>query len=129
MAIDLLQFPASRPCPAMRVLRISCSRSVKIAVRLLSCTDFFNQSIDIGFQLRIWLDIQSVSCALNHLINVGVIEGITGRSFVLHHLAPEHRASPFEVVDALCLLVLLKGKRDRNFAVNLQAWRPESIVE
>ena len=109
----------------MRVLRINCARGIEIAVRLLCCANLLNQSVDVGFELGIWLDVQSVSRTLDHLIDVGVVEGITGRSFVLQRLSPERRGGPLEVVDALCLFVLLKGEGDGNSAVNLEAWRAQ----
>ena len=129
VAVDFLHFPTLRAGPAMRMFRINRARGVEVAIGFLRRSDFRNQSINIGFEFRIWLNVQRISSALDHFINVSVIEGIPWRRFVRNLFTSQRRGSTLKVINALCLFVLFEGERNRNLPIDFQTWRPESVVE
>src|ERR1017187_1808736 len=102
---------------------------VEVAVRLLRRGDLLDQSIDVGVELGIWMNAEGVGGALDHFVDVSVVEGIRRIFVVVERLARKRLGGADEIIDASGLLIFLKGERDGDGAVGLDAGRPESVVD
>ena len=129
VAVHRLPDPALVPRPAVRVLRIDGPRGVEVAVLLLGGGDLRDQGVEVRLQLRIRLDAQRVGGALDHLVDVGVVEGIAGRLLVRERLPPQDGPRPLEVVDPLRFLAHLEGEGDGDRPIHLDAREPEGVVK
>jgi hypothetical protein len=129
VAVHLLADPALITRPAVRAHGVDGPGRVEVAVLLLGGGDLLDETVQVRFQLGIGLDAQRVGGALDHLVDVGVVEGIPGGRLVLERLALEDLGRSLEVVDPLRLLALLEGERDRHRPVDLDARQPERVVE
>jgi hypothetical protein len=127
VAVDLLQLPAPLSRPAMRMLGIDGAGRIEVAVALLGGRDLRDEPVQVGLQLRVRAHAERVGGALDHLIEVGVVEGIARRRLVGERLAPQDRGGALEVVDALRLLALLEGERHAHRPVGLDARQPERV--
>ncbi len=66
----------------MWFLRVNGARSVKISIRLLCRGDLIYHAVNITLELRVRLNVQRISGALNDFVDIGVVEGISGRRLV-----------------------------------------------
>ena len=129
VAVVALEYPALRPGPAMRILRIDRARRVDVAVRLLRGGDLRDQAVDVGVELRIGTDAERVRRAFDHLVEVGFVERITGRPLVDVRSPRSTLAARSNIFDAARQLALLECGRNAHGAVGLDARRPEHVVE
>ena len=129
VAVLLLELPALLARPVVRALGVDGARGVEVAVRLLGGRDLRDERVEVGLELRVGLHAQGVGRPLDHLVDVGVVEGIAGGGLVLERLAAEGGRGALEVVDALRLLALLEGERDGHRAVHLDPRQPEAVGE
>ena len=129
VAVDSLQNPALRAGPRVRMRGIDGAGGVEISVLLLRRADLFDESVDVSFELGIGINTERVGRALDHFINVGVVEWIRRIFVILKWLAAQRLGSANEVVDAPGLFVFLECERNGDFAIDLDARRPESVVD
>jgi hypothetical protein len=66
---------------------------------------------------------------LDHFVDVGVVEWISGRRLVGHRLPPQHRGCALEIVEAAGLLAFLKCEGNGHLPIGLDAGEPERVVE
>ena len=93
VAVHLLQFPALRAGPGVRVGGIDGAGGVEVAVRLLRRGDLRDQAVDVGFELGIGLHAERVGGALDDLVEVGVVERIARRRLVRRRSSPRSAAA------------------------------------
>src|SRR5215510_10344437 len=129
MTVHLFLLPSFLSCPLVRMLGINRASGVKVTVRLLGRADLCDQAVEIRFELRVGVNAERVRSAFEHFVDVGVVEGVAGRLLVLKLLAAERGCGALEVINALRLLAFLEGEGDRHCTVNLDARRPEDVVE
>src|SRR5215470_12879309 len=129
VAVHLLQHPTLRSGPSVRAGGIYRARGVKVAVRLLGRADLRNQSVEISLQLGVGMNTERIRGAFEHFVRIGVVEGVAGRALVLERLASERRGGALEIIDALRLFALLEGKGNGHRPIDLDARRPEDVVE
>ena len=129
VAVVALEHPPLGTGPAMRILRIDRARRVDVAVGLLRGGDLRDQSVDVGIELRIGRDAERIRRAFDHLVEIGFVERIAGRTRVDVRVAAQHRGGALEQVDAAGQLALLERRRNARGAVDLDARRPELVVE
>src|SRR5262252_1167900 len=75
------------------------------------------------------MNAERIRSAFQHFVRIGVVEGVAGRALVLESLASERRGGALEIIDALRLLTLLEGKGNGHRPIDLDARRPEDVVE
>src|SRR5215510_10907541 len=75
------------------------------------------------------MNAERIRSAFEHFVWIGVVEGVAGRALVLESLASERRGGALEVVNALRLLALLEGEGNGHRPIDLDARRPEDVVE
>ena len=129
VAVVALEHPPLGAGPAMRILRIDRARRVDVAVGLLRGRDLRDQSVDVGIELRIGRDAQRIRRALDHLVEIGFVERIAGRPLVDVAIAAQHRGGALEQLDAAGQLALLERRRNARGAIDLDARRPELVVQ
>ena len=96
---------------------------VQVSVGLLGGGDLGDYAVGGFFQGRIGISGQRVRGALQHLVDIGVVE-VDAAEFALHQSAGLR-----EVVDPAGLFAPLKVVRQRFPTVGLQPRRPEPIAE
>ena len=96
----------------------------QIAVGLLRLGDDVDHGVEIVVELRIVVDGQRVAGSLDHLVGVGIIEREVAAMLTL-----DQSGSNREVVETAVHLALMEGGGDRDRAVDLDAGRPETIVQ
>jgi hypothetical protein len=129
VAIDALQFPAHRAGPRVGMQGIDGAGGVEVAVLFLRGGDARDQAIDVGIELGVGMHAEGIAGGLDHLVEVAVVEGIAGGLLIGEGLAAQHHGGAVEVADAAGLLVLFEGEGDGDGAVDLDARRPEEVVE
>src|SRR5204863_6073990 len=127
MAIDGFEHPALGAGPAVGAQRVDGAGGVQVPVLLLGSRDLGYEVVDVGFELRVGRDGEGVGGAFDDLVDVGVVEGVTGWSMVLEGLATKGFGGAEEIVDAAGLFILLESEGDGDFAVGLDAGRPEGV--
>src|SRR6266542_2112574 len=75
------------------------------------------------------MDTQGVACSLDYLVRIRIIKRVTRGFRVLERLSLQCRGGSFEVVDAAGLATFLKGKGNRDCAIDFDSGRPEVVVE
>ena len=75
-------------------------------------------------ELRIVVDGQRVGGSLDHLVGVGIVEREVAAMLTL-----DQSGGNREVVETAVHLALMEGGGNRNRAVDLDAGRPETIVQ
>ena len=78
--------PTGLACPAVRMLRILSTGSVKVAIGFLGAANHSNHGIHVGFQLLVWIGLKQVARTFNRLVGVGVVKRIPHHSVNLKHL-------------------------------------------
>src|SRR5262245_45490685 len=129
MTVHLFHLPSFLSRPLVRMLRIDRASGVKVTVRLLGRADLRDQAVEIRFELRVGAHAERVRSSFEHFVDVGVVEGVAGRLLVLKLLAAERGGGALEVINALRLLALLECEWNRHCPVDLDARRPEDVVE
>jgi hypothetical protein len=104
------------------------ARGVDVAVGLLRRGDLCDHPVHVGVELRIGLHVEDVGGPFDHLVEIGIVEGI-GRRLHVVRLAAQRLRRALEVVHASRLFTLLEGRGDRDLAVGLDPRRPEDVVQ
>ena len=129
VAVYLLPLPPPLSRPPVRVLGINGAGRVEVTVRLLGRGDLRDEAVQVGFQPGVRTNAERVGGALDHLVEVRVVEGVARRRLVREGLAAEGGRGALEVVDALALLALLEGEGNAHRPVGLDARQPERVRE
>src|SRR5258706_16410338 len=97
--------------------RIDGTGSVEISIFLLCRADFFDQCVEIRFEFGVGRNAERVGCALNHFINISVVEWIWWVFVIFKRLAAKRLGSANEVVDASGLFIFLERERNGDLAI------------
>ena len=129
VAVLALQFPAPRARPRVRLFGVDRARRVEVAVTLLRRGDLRDQAVNVSFELGVRLHAERVGRALDDLVDVRVVERVDRQLLVTVRLAADGGGGALKVGDAPRFFTLLEGEGDGNAAVDVDARRPELIVE
>ena len=100
------------------------ARRVEVAVVLLGGRDLRDDLVDVALEPGVGAKAQRVGGALDHLVDVGVVEAEEPHEVALRE-APGDR----EVGDAARRLALVEVVAHRDRAVRLEPWRPEAVLD
>jgi len=119
-AVQLVAGAAVRP-PALRLLERVVA--VEVAVGLLGGGDPGDDLVDLPVEVRVAVGLEQVGSALQHLVDVGVVE-VNALKAAFHEAA-----GLGEIAEAPGLPAPLEVVRDRPRAVRLDARGPEFVLD
>jgi hypothetical protein len=129
VAVVSLELPACLAGPGVGVLRVDRSRRVQVTIGLLRGGDLRDEVVDVRLEFRVGVHGERVGGALDHLVGIGVVEGVARRLRVRERLAAQRGRGADEVVDAAREFALLEREGDADQPVGLDLRRPELVVE
>ena len=96
----------------------------EVAVGLLCRHHDVDNAIHILLQLGVWLHLEQIGCALNHLEQVGIVEGLPRLELSLHQ--PRRDG---EVTHISRPVATLKGVTDGLVSQGVEPLSPEGILD
>ena len=124
-----LLHPALVASPVVRVGRVLCAGGVEIAVRLLGGGNDVDNAVYIMGQLLVGIGLQDVTCTLDGLVGVGIVERVA-HAIHLEHLRRVFQVggSVLKVLVTSLTLAFREGQRDGHIAAGLQPLPPERLL-
>jgi hypothetical protein len=129
VAVVAFELPPFLPGPRMRAGGVDRACRVEVAVLLLGGGNRLDEAVDVLLEGRVGMHGEGVRRPLDHLVDVGVVEGIAGGSGVLERLAAQGPGGAEEVVDAARLLAHAEREGDGLGAIDLDSRGPELVGE
>ena len=124
----LFLHPACGACPIVGVLGVHRASGIEIAIGLLCRSHDGEHRVDVGLQFLVGVGLQEVACALNGLIHIGIVEGISFHLHLACVLALQLAGSNLKVLVASLALALRESQGDGHVATRLQALPPKRAL-